>query len=146
MTITHTASLRDGSGRRPSRSSRALLGARRKRAFVGVILRLLALLVSTELSGAAHAVLDVTASLTGAEHPDDDCDAEAGHECPPGCTNCHCTHGAVAWATPRVATLAHLNEIQPALREAGFVPRDAMPPAGPDLTPLYRPPRAIALS
>ncbi|MDB4991705.1 MAG: hypothetical protein JWN04_6883 [Myxococcaceae bacterium] len=113
---------------------------------LAVLLRLLALLVSTELAGVAHAVLDVTATLTGSEHPGDDCDSELGHECPPGCTNCHCTHGAVAWTLPKIAALEHLRALYPATHQAGFVPLDAMPPAGPDLTPLYRPPRAVALS
>ncbi|MEY4508649.1 MAG: hypothetical protein RLZZ450_771 [Pseudomonadota bacterium] len=113
------------------------------------LLRLVALLVATELSGAAHAVLDVAASAVGVEHPRDDCDdEEAGHECPPGCPNCHCAHGAVVQLVPR-------GEARPALRlallhperdEAGFVPLDAMPPKGADLTPLYRPPRAALAS
>jgi len=114
-----------------------------------VVLRLLALLVATELSGAAHALLDVAAGIAGIEHPRDDCDdEEAGHECPPGCPNCHCAHGAVAQSAARSEPRVELGStVLLALRsEAGFVPRDAMPPKGADPRRLYRPPRACALS
>lgn len=109
------------------------------------VLRLIALLVATELSGVAHALLDVAASAAGVEHPRDDCDdEEAGHECPPGCPNCHCTHGAIAQLAPRTTPPPEqqLTVLHPVRLEAGFVPRDAMPPQGADLTRLYRPPRA----
>lgn len=125
-----------GRSRRPARSTVVL----------AALLRLLALFVSTELAGVVHTALDVTDTLSGAEHPHDDCDAEAGHECPPGCVNCHCTHGAVAWAAPRVASVPRLEAVHPSGNETGFVPLADLPPAGPDLPALYRPPRAIALS
>lgn len=113
------------------------------------VLRLVALLVSTELSGAAHALLDVATSAAGAEHPRDDCDdEESGHECPPGCPNCHCTHGAVVQLAPRTApqSAARLAILHPPPHQAGFVPLDAMPPQGADRTRLYRPPRAAFAS
>lgn len=108
------------------------------------VLRLIALLVATELSGAAHALLDVATSAAGVEHPRDDCDdEESGHECPPGCPNCHCTHGAIVQVAPRATPQPgqRLTALHPVRHEAGFVPTDALPPPGADLTPLYRPPR-----
>ena len=125
--------------------------ARRSRSLIAlaVVLRLVALFVATELSGALHALLDVAASIAGSEHPEDDCeDEEAGHECPPGCPNCHCVHGAVAQlaarSEPRVERGPRVLFV---LRnEAGFVPRSALPPKGADQTRLYRPPRARAVS
>ena len=109
---------------------------------LAVLLRLVALLVCTELSGAAHAVLDVTASFRGDAHPDDDCDQEAGHECPPGCPNCHCTHGGVSLSAPRMEV--RLRVLSPERNPAGFLPLYVSPPKPADLTPLYRPPRARA--
>jgi hypothetical protein len=114
-----------------------------------LVLRLLALLVATELSGAAHALLDVAASVAGTEHPRDDCDdEEAGHECPPGCPNCHCAHRAVAQLAARSEPRVELEPtvLLALCNEAGFVPRDAMPPKGADPRRLYRPPRARPLS
>jgi hypothetical protein len=108
------------------------------------LLRLVALLVATELSGVAHAALDTVAWAAGIEHPQDDCeDEESGHECPPGCPNCHCVHGAVVQLAPRGALRPELRlaSVHPVQHEAGFVPLDTVPPKGPDLTPLYRPPR-----
>jgi hypothetical protein len=123
-------------GRRPSRVARV----------AAVVLRLLSLLLATELSGAVHAASDIAASLAGTEHPSDDCDDEQGHECPPGCSSCHCTHGALGSVTPQLALVMSGKPVHRLTGQAGFVPLDAMPPAGPDLTPLYRPPRRVDLS
>lgn len=133
------ASTRSPSFASPSRSAIAL----------AVVLRLLSLLVVTELSGAAHALLDVAARLAGTEHPHDDCDdEEAGHECPPGCPNCHCAHGAVAQLAARSEPRVELEPSVPWVfcNDAGFVPRAELRPQGADRTRLYRPPRAVALS
>jgi len=114
---------------------------------LAVLLRLLVLLVATELSGATHALIDAASSAGGTALHDDDCDDEAGHECPPGCPNCHCTHGArvsVAFSAPRVEV--QLEEVPTLHDEGGFVPLDGLPPKSADLARLYRPPRTLALS
>jgi hypothetical protein len=112
---------------------------------VTLALRLLVLLFAAELSGMTHAVLDVSASLLGAQHAaDDDCDdSEAGHECPPGCPNCHCWHAGTPSPPPvlergpvAIATVAC---------DASFVPYRAPATAGPDPSCVYRPPRTHTL-
>jgi hypothetical protein len=126
-------------GRTPSRPMVVLVA----------LLRLVALLVATELSGMAHALLDAAACVAGVEHPRDDCeDEESGHECPPGCPNCHCAHGAIVQLAARgePRPQLRLEALHPPRDEAGFVPLDAMPPPGAELAPLYRPPRMTVAS
>ena len=115
-------------------------GPSRPAVVLAVLIRLLALLLVMEISGTVHAALDLSASLGLTTHPDDDCDDEQGHECPPGCTNCHCTHGAVTWSTSPPSV--RLTVVHPPRREAGFVPRKEVPLLCVDLAPLYRPPKA----
>lgn len=107
-----------------------------------VLMRVLAAWFTIELSGVAHAGLDVASELGFAEHPDDDCDES--HECPPGCTSCHCAHGVVASSSPRIEV--ELELIQPDVQESGFVPSHELPLTNADLTPLYRPPRTHVVS
>ena len=105
-------------------------------------LRALVLLFALEFSGLSHAALDVACSLAGSTHAtDDDCDSDdPGHECPPGCPNCHCWH-AGALSLPL--------GIEPGRRivlrltaQLGFVPVTSMPLGNADLDAVYRPPRA----
>lgn len=121
-------------GRAPSRT--AVVAA--------ALLRLLSLLLVAELSGTMHAVLDAAASAGLVEHPEDDCDEGDGHECPPGCSNCHCSHGAIAWSAPRMDVYVAVLPTQS--RIAGFVPHAALPPRDTDRARLYRPPREHAIS
>jgi hypothetical protein len=99
------------------------------------------LLFAAELSGLTHAALDVSASLLGAQHTSSDCDdSEGGHECPPGCPNCHCWHAGTPSPPPvlergrvAIATVAC---------DASFVQYRAHAKAGADPASIYRPPRA----
>lgn len=107
------------------------------------LLRVCALLLVGELSGLAHTGLDVFESLNGlAQHDADDCDDGKGHECPPGCPNCHCWHAApsvvatlqlVGHEGPLVATVA---------AKVSTVPYTGRQPAGAHPHCPYRPPRA----
>lgn len=107
------------------------------------LLRLLAVLLVGELSGALHTVLDAAASVGLVAHPEDDCDQGDGHECPPGCTSCHCSHGAVAWAAPQMDVRVAI--VHAPARADGFVPSERLPPPGVDRARLYRPPRNRAV-
>jgi hypothetical protein len=110
-----------------------------------LVLRVCALFLFAELSGVPHALIDVVEACGGSElHAQEDCgDEEAGHECPPGCPNCHCFHAAAA----APALLRMETELVPLLRRtrhAGFVPYVGKVPPSADLDALYRPPRAHA--
>ena len=107
-------------------------------------LHLLVLLFSAELSGMTHAALDVSASLFGAQHDAGDCDdAEGGHECPPGCPNCHCWHAGTP--SPPPALERGPVAIVTVTCDASFVPYRTPATAGADPASVYRPPRALSL-
>ncbi|HEY6881772.1 MAG TPA: hypothetical protein VI299_27280 [Polyangiales bacterium] len=105
------------------------------------MLRALSLFMLAELSGLGHIALDaMTAEVVGA----DDCqDGDHDHECPPGCTNCHCWHAGLAG--PQLsAAIAPSRAVQLA---AGAPPPAyaRTQPNAPDQAALYRPPRTLAL-
>lgn len=109
-------------------------------------LRMLAVLMTLELSGFAHLTLDAC-ELLGAvdqhlEH--EDCDDEAaGHECPPGCLNCHCAHAAVlVVAAPRFEVSFRATTLEP--EAVAFPSRALVYPGATDLETIYRPPRPRA--
>ena len=105
------------------------------------LLRVLTVLVATELSGAVHVGLDLAAEYGLAERAADDCETD-GHECPPGCPGCHCPHGAVAWHAPAFDGFAEMPLPQV---EANFCANRTLPPREADLAGLYRPPKVNAL-
>lgn len=108
-----------------------------------LVLRVLALLMVAEVSGAAHLGLDIYDLSSGTDHHEshEDCDDEhTDHECPPGCLSCHCAHAAmVLTALPAErlvqAPLAELTQ-QP------FPSRARLLVGSTDLESIYRPPRA----
>jgi hypothetical protein len=106
-------------------------------ALIGVVLRVLTVLIASELSGVVHVALDVAAACGQAEHLENDCD-QTGHECPPGCPGCHCPNGAVAWQAPAFAGLRVRSVPLPA---ADFVLSRVWPPREVDTAGLYRPPK-----
>jgi hypothetical protein len=109
---------------------------------VALALRALVLLFAAELSGLTHAALDISASLSGAQHAASDCDdTEGGHECPPGCPNCHCWHAGTPAPQPAIAR--DLVRIASSVHEAGLVPYSGQAPSGADPASVYRPPRAL---
>jgi hypothetical protein len=88
----------------------------------------------------------VACSLAGSTHAtDSDCDAEdAGHECPPGCPNCHCWH-AGALALPLRMEPGRRIVLRLTARQ-GFVPGSSVPFCNADLDAIYRPPRTRLLT
>jgi hypothetical protein len=107
-------------------------------------LRLLLALVTLELSGLAHAGADAYQAAAGFAQHDQDCDdEEAGHECPPGCPNCHCVHAALVLAQPRCGE-TQLEALPPREQASGGVPSTDRVPAPQDPDSIYRPPRAQA--
>ncbi|MFT3926823.1 MAG: hypothetical protein QM778_30035 [Myxococcales bacterium] len=112
-----------------------------------VLLRVFALFVTAEVSGLAHLGTDLVEAMAGAdhvhEHEHEDCeDEESGHECPPGCPNCHHAHSAVVLGV--LAPETHLEPLLGPERPTGFVPYSEMVRAGADPASLYRPPRLPA--
>lgn len=111
------------------------------------LLRVCAVLLVGEFSGLAHTGLDVFESLNGIAHHDaDDCDDEQGHECPPGCPNCHCWHAA-----PSIVATQHLVGHEGPLgatvaAKVSTVPYAGRQPAGADPRCPYRPPRGCAFA
>jgi len=103
------------------------------------LLQVLALSLVGEISGALHTGLDAASHAGLLAHGDEDCEAGEDHECPPGCPSCHCAHSVVPSAQPRIE---HAIKVEHPVRVAlGFLPREELPPSGPDQSPLYRPPR-----
>ncbi|HEX5656876.1 MAG TPA: hypothetical protein VFX59_06760 [Polyangiales bacterium] len=103
-----------------------------------VVVRAFSVLALVDLSGLTHTTLD----LAGISHADDDCDDEQGHECPPGCTNCHCWHAGLA--TPPLAHEPPQVAVAPMPIVLPAPPYARTQPRAPDQVTLYRPPRARA--
>jgi hypothetical protein len=104
----------------------------------------LLVVLSTQTSGLLHDVADIAATIaTGADAPhDDDCVGEHGDcDCPPGCPNCHSSHGAGSLPPASLAT--ELSNPMDGIEVAG-VAYDGLAPPLPELDSLYRPPRVIA--
>lgn len=114
--------------------------SRHARLFAAWLLRVLALVLSTEVSGSLHAAMDVAVVAGVFAHPDDDCERD-GHECPPGCLSCHCGHAA-AWSWPVVTAVA--TAVPPPATRAAPLQSTTIDPSGPEGGRLDRPPRSHA--
>lgn len=119
-------------------------GGRRARLLhvIALVLRVLVILVSFELSGASVLAPELAACDESGEGSCTDCPLEKdGMECPPGCPNCHCSHGGgiglppVFEDTPVKLAIADMNVEQP--------PYEASVPQAPPLAGPYRPPRSL---
>lgn len=104
------------------------------------VLHVMILVLSAEISGTLHAALDVAVEAGMLAHPDDDCERD-GHECPPGCLSCHCTHVASAWNEPLWTRV----DAQPTPRAHTSVPSKYtdVAPTGPERGRIDRPPRSL---
>lgn len=109
-----------------------------------VVSRIFAVLIVAQTNGFADGVADVASVIvTGSEAPDDDnCPGERDCDCPPGCPNCHSSHG-VGWLPP-VSARADIAE----LSAADIVGTPYVPSLHPVTDPrsVYRPPRTAARS
>lgn len=122
---------------KPTRYSQHL-----RRAAVG-LMRVVALVLAAKLSGGMHAALDVIVATGAVAHPQDDCERD-GHECPPGCPSCHCTHAPAACSAPapcwpEAEPEAHARSVEPAPYAESIPPRRAR-------GRLDRPPRRTSLA
>jgi hypothetical protein len=108
------------------------------RRLTACLLHVMVLVLAADVSGTLHAALDVAVEAGMVAHPDDDCERD-GHECPPGCLSCHCTHAATAWNGP----LWTWVDAQLAPHAHDRAPSDYadMLPTGPERGRLDRPPR-----
>jgi hypothetical protein len=103
-----------------------------------VLVQVLALAISMQLSGVGHVVTDLVLAAQGVAHDEGDCPVEKnGHECPPGCPDCHCTHGGMPSLPPTLDVLACVLAIHEVL--AWSRASDTVP--SPDRASIFRPPR-----
>lgn len=112
-----------------------------------VLLRVCVFMLVGELSGLAHIGLDLFETLQGREHHvEDDCGDQQGHECPPGCVNCHSSHAVPAIAAAPQPEVDTTPCVEPPRTEPSVVPYAGLKPAGSDPDSPYRPPRLLAFS
>lgn len=108
-------------------------------------LRVLALLLGFELSGAAHAVSDVVATVILHQTTHEDaCPADGTpcDDCPPSCPNCHCSNAPVAMPPIELASPLLFAES----RAASVRLTSAEAPPRPELPLPFRPPRSVAVA
>jgi len=96
-------------------------------------------LIALQLSGFGTIVERVGGSIEVGSGCCSDCPMEQdGRECPPGCPNCHCSHGGVG--LPAALDEADRNIAAEAQIEAP--PYEATVPRAPPGPGIYRPPRS----
>ena len=108
--------------------------------WLGLFVRVVAVVIALQMSGALHAAADALRSCAGLVAAGDCDDGEDGKQCPPGCPNCHCPARSnvtppEAFDVSSLLTLSEGQRLAPTFRD------DAGPP-GPVRSPLYRPPRS----
>jgi len=110
-----------------------------------VIVRVFAMLLVAQTNGVADGVADVVAVFSsGSEAPDDDNCSDVGDcHCPPGCPNCHSSHGV--GSLPATATSASFVMV-PGRPDICGTPYDAALHPRSERSSIYRPPRSLARS
>jgi hypothetical protein len=111
----------------------------RLRRVTACLLRVVVLVLAADVSGTLHAALDVAVEAGVVAHPDDDCERD-GHECPPGCLSCHCTHAASAWNHPLLSWVD--AQLAPHAQASLSSEYADVAPTGPERGRIDRPPRA----
>jgi hypothetical protein len=108
--------------------------------------RLVVLALSVQTGGIARDVADVVwAVAIGADAPDvdDDCLRDRGDcHCPPGCPNCHCSHGVASLPQVAPGPLVFIPRTGAPLVRGGA--DDSAAPR-PFLGSVYRPPRTVGM-
>jgi len=102
------------------------------------LVRVLALVLGVQLSGASHVAADVMSLVTGTAQHDEQCPLNGPcDDCPSGCPNCHCPN-----ALGSVAPLSGLPVVAalPSVVVATFWIENQAP-SGPELPLPFRPPR-----
>jgi hypothetical protein len=131
--------------RRQPRQGGWLVGSRRRRAVSWLVslFQVFAIVTSFQLSSVGHFAGDLVQMVTEGHHHHDGADQDEddpGHECPPGCPNCHHVHLSGAAFQP--APASSLAPTPPGEASTTREFADDGVPAGPQLPSIYRPPRA----
>lgn len=108
-----------------------------------MLVRVLALVLGLQVSGAAHFAADVVAlvSVEHAEH--EQCGADGPcDDCPPGCPQCHCPNALRSVAPPASEAITFAFDVSVV---AGHAPSERAP-MPPELPGLFRPPQAGLVS
>jgi hypothetical protein len=87
------------------------------------------------VSGAGHALADVIACAQHEHHEEPDC-SDDGKDCPPGCPDCHCTHGV------SFLVMEALSEPYQFAVRVDFLARDDGHALSSYTFGIFRPPRA----
>jgi hypothetical protein len=117
-------------------------GARRARLrwALALLLRIVAVVLTVQTSGLAHVAADLASAACGETAEHEDCTREGDDDrCPPGCPNCHCSHGGV---NVMPAFGVALNVPDPPDGSSWSRPDATARPPAPARTSLYRPPKA----
>lgn len=109
------------------------------RRVVACLLHVMVLVLAAEVSGTLHAAVDVAVEAGLVTHPEDDCELD-GHECPPGCLSCHCSHATSAWTGPQLAWVD--AQLTPRVHAGVTSAYADLMPTGPERGRIDRPPRA----
>ena len=103
------------------------------------VLRVLALLLGVELSGAGHLAADALClAVPGLlEHEEERCPPNGPcDDCPPGCPQCHCPNVIASVPAPSPLALATTD-----VSKAPSLRIEEQPPTSPELPLPFRPPR-----
>jgi hypothetical protein len=129
--------------RRPAGRARAHGPRGRALRWLLALCQLCAVVASFQLSAVGHFVSDIAQVIAVGHHQHDgDADSDEddpGHECPPGCPNCHHVHLSGASLPPAAFAVSFLPAAEASAPSKGV--GDEAPPA-PQLPSVYRPPRA----
>ncbi len=102
--------------------------------------------LAVQTGGVARDASDVVwAFALGVDAPDvdDDCLRERGDcHCPPGCPNCHCSHGVASLPQGAAGSVLLVRFDAPSV--VGPARDDTTPPS-PVLSGVYRPPRSLVV-
>jgi len=116
-------------------------GLRTLPVLVALFVRLFAVILTVQTSGAAHGAVDLIEAALGNTVDHEDCSGEGTDDnCPPGCPNCHCSHGG-ATVIPHSSLALHVSH--PPHDIAWTQGHTTETPPAPLLSPVYRPPKAI---
>ena len=100
--------------------------------------RALILVLTMQLSGMNHSLVDALLSSSSSADEHGDCSSdESGRDCPPGCPTCHHDHGGVGALPSEQRFDFEVAAPQP----VSFDPAEADAPPNPDLPAVFRPPK-----
>ena len=124
-----------------------MVHSRRPRRAIGwlvLLFRVLAVVASFQVSGAAHLLGDAVEMISLGHHSvDDDHESDPNHRCPPGCPTCHHVHaGNVSLPVHVASPVSWVPLIEGVVTLLSY---DGTAPPAPDPTSLYRPPRSTSL-